>query len=346
MTRHFSHLSTWRRTATVVGSLVLLTGFVTGCSAEEEPDLVVYSGRSESLVGGILADFEQSSGLTVQVRYGDSAEMAAQLLEEGDRTPADVFFSQDAGALGALDDAGLLAGLSAETLASVPATYQAADGNWVGVTGRVRVLAYDPDQVAVDELPDDVLEFVEPQWRGRVAIAPTNASFQSFITALRVIEGEATAEEFLRGLIANDAVLYENNLTMLDGLEAGEVAVGMTNHYYLHALAEEVGADKVRTKLKFVPPGSAGALVNVAGVGVLNASERVEAAQELLDYLLSASTQADFVQATGEYPLVDGVAGPEGLPTLDELGVGAGIDLGQLHGLEQTIELLTKVGLI
>jgi iron(III) transport system substrate-binding protein len=330
----------------VLSSLLLASIALTGCSSEDEADLVIYSGRSESLVGSIIEDFEKDSGLSVQVRYGDSAEMAAQLLEEGDRTPADVFFSQDAGALGALTDAGSLAQLPEETLAAVPPNYRAVGGEWVGITGRVRVLAYDPDQVSEGELPDDVLEFADPRWRGKVAIAPANASFQTFVTALRVIEGEAATEEFLRALIANEPVLYENNLTMLDGLEAGEVAVGLTNHYYLHELSEEVGADNVRTRLKFLPPGTAGALVNVAGVGVLSASENTEAAQEFVDYLLLAQTQTDFVDVTGEYPLVAGVAGPTGLPTLAELGGGAGIDLGQLDGLEQTIELLAKVGLI
>lgn len=319
---------------------------LSGCTSKDDPDLVIYSGRSESLVGSIIEDFEERSGLSVQVRYGDSAEMAAQLMEEGDRTPADVFFSQDAGALGALADTGSLATLPEATLAAVPETYRADGGEWVGITGRVRVLAYDPDQVSVEELPDDVLEFADPAWRGKVAIAPTNASFQTFVTALRAIEGEAETEAFLRALIENEPVLYENNLTMLDGLEAGEVAVGLTNHYYLHELSEEVGADNVRTKLKFLPPGTAGALVNVAGVGVLGASVNTEAAQKFVDYLLGARTQADFVTVTGEYPLVEGVASPVGLPTLADLGGGAGIDLGQLDGLEQTVELLSKVGLI
>lgn len=330
----------------MLSALLLASIALSGCSSREDPDLVIYSGRSESLVGSIIEGFEKSSGLNVQVRYGDSAEMAAQLLEEGDRTPADVFFSQDAGALGALTDAGSLAGLPQATLAAVPSNYRADGGEWVGITGRVRVLAYDPDQVSADELPDDVLQFADPRWRGKIAIAPANASFQTFVTALRVIEGDAVTEKFLRALIANEAVLYENNLTMLDGLEAGEVAVGLTNHYYLHELAEEVGAGNVRTRLKFLPPGTAGALVNVAGVGVLAASHNTAAAQEFVDYLLNAQTQADFVDVTGEYPLVAGVAAPVGLPSLEELGGGAGIDLGQLDGLEQTIELLAKVGLI
>jgi iron(III) transport system substrate-binding protein len=339
-----------RRTVVTLAALVALAPALAACSGEPEADLVVYSGRSEELVGEIIDDFEEASDLRVEVRYGDTAEMAAQLLEEGDRTPADVFFAQDAGALGALSKDGALAPLPGRAAQAVPDTYVGSAGDWVGVTGRVRVLAYDPDQVSEADLPDRVEELTRPRWRGQVAIAPTNASFQSFVTALRVSEGEAAAERFLRGLVANDAQVYENNLTIIDAIEAGEVTVGLTNHYYLHELAEERGAENVRTRLKFLPPGTAGALVNVAGVGVLAANageaEHAEATEAFVDFLLDAETQAAFVDATGEYPLVEGVAGPEGLPSLAELGAGAGIDLGQLDSLEQTVELLTSVGLV
>lgn len=281
----------------------------------------------------------------MEVRYGDTAEMAAQLMEEGERSPADVFFAQDAGALGAVSKAGLLAPLG-DLSAQVPSQYAGTAGDWVGVTGRVRVLAYDPELVTADQLPDDVAEFTKPEWRGKVAIAPTNASFQTFVTAYRVTEGEAAAEEFLRGLIANGVKKYENNLTILDALEAGEITVGLTNHYYLHELADEVGADNVRTQLKFLPPGSAGALVNVAGVGLLQQEEANPVATEFVEFLLDPDTQAEFVEVTGEYPLVTGVAGPAGLPTLSELGAGAGVDLGALDSLDKTVALLTEVGLI
>lgn len=332
--------------AICVAVLTLAVAALTGCGAgEPDADLVIYSGRSESLVGGFIDEFEKSSGLTVQVRYGDTAEMAAQLLEEGDRTPAQVFFSQDAGALGALSDAGALATLPTELTSTIPAAYSSTDGTWLGVTGRARVIAYDPEQVAEADIPDDLSELTGERWRGEVAIAPTNASFQSFVTALRVTEGEQAAEDFLQGLVDNDAQIYENNLTMLDGLEAGEVSVGLTNHYYLYELAQEVGADNVRTRLKFPTTGSAAALVNVAGVGVLKGAQDLPAARRFVEFLVDADTQAEFVEVTGEYPLVEGVAGPDNVPALAEL-TQSGLDLAQLESLDETVALLTKVGLI
>jgi iron(III) transport system substrate-binding protein len=330
----------------VLSALILASsGMLVGCS-EEPADLVIYSGRSESLVGEIIADFEESSGLKVEVRYGDTAEMTAQVLEEGDQSKADVFFSQDGGALGALSNEGILRELPEDLVSAVPIQYTSDSADWVGVSGRVRVVAYDPDLVAENDLPDDVLEFTQSKWRGKIGIAPTNASFQTFVTALRISEGEQATEDFLRGMISNDVQIYENNLAIFDAIEAGEVTAGLVNHYYLHELQQELGADQVRTKLKFLPPGTAGALVNVAGVGILKTSEHEDSALKFAEYLLAEETQANFVDITGEYPLVEGVEGPSGLPSLTDLGQGAGVPLGQLDSLEQTIELLTKVGLI
>lgn len=334
------------RTALGLAALSLCLPLLAACGEDEPADLVIYSGRQEALVDPIIKEFEKEEGIKVEVRYGDTAELAAQLLEEGDDTPADVFFSQDAGALGAMSDAELFAALDEEDLGRVDPAYRSAAGDWVGVTGRVRVVAYDPDKVSADDLPDDVLELAAPEWAGRVAIAPTNASFQAFVTAIRVTEGDDAAREFLEGLIDNDVQLYDNNLAILDALEAGEIEVGLINHYYLHERRVELGAENVRTELKFLPPGTVGALVNVAGVGVVDGKEDNEHAQAFVDFLLSDDVQQEFVEDTGEYPLVPGVAGPEGMPTLEELGGGAGFDLSELHGLEETQALLAEVGLI
>ncbi|NYI99688.1 iron(III) transport system substrate-binding protein [Nocardioides thalensis] len=324
--------------------LALVSPLLAACGGDA--DLVIYSGRNEELVGGIIEEFEEQEGIEVEVRYGDTAELAAQVAEEGDSSPADVFFSQDAGALGLLSEEGLLTDLSEDDLGRVPEVYASTEGDWVGVTGRVRVIAYDPDQVEESELPDDVAAFTEPEWRGRVAIAPTNASFQTFITAMRVNDGEEAARAFLEGLIANDVEIYEHNLAILDALEAGEVEVGLINHYYLHEKKIELGEENVRTQLKFLPPGTAGALVNVAGVGVLEGGSDNEHADAFVEYLLSDETQAEFVEVTGEYPLVDGVEPPADVPPLEELGGGTGIDLGELSSLDETVDLLTEVGLI
>ncbi|MHB1210920.1 MAG: iron ABC transporter substrate-binding protein [Candidatus Nanopelagicales bacterium] len=320
------------------------SGTTSSTPAGGEP-LVVYSGRSEELVAPLFARFTEETGIAVSARYGDSAELAAQLIEEGDATPAQVYFSQDAGALGAVAAEGLLAPLPDGVAAGVPAQYQSTDGTWTGVTGRARVIAYAPDQVAADEVPSTVLELTDPRWRGQVGIAPTNASFQAFVTAMRRTEGEEATKAWLEGLVANDVQTYEKNGLILDAVDAGQVQLGLINHYYWYEKAAEVGADAMRAKIAFMAPGDPGSLVNVAGVGVTGPAADNAYAAELVAWLLTPAVQQWFVENTYEYPLVAGVATADGLPALESLN-GPDVALADLADLPGTLDLLAEVGLL
>jgi len=307
---------------------------------DAEGPLVVYSGRSEDLVGPLLAEFSATTGIELEVRYGDTAELAAAILAEGAASPADVFFGQDAGALGALEAAERFAELPAETLELVDPAYRSAAGRWVGVTGRVRVLAHSAD-LSDDELPDSVTELTDPRWRGRVGWAPTNASFQAFVTALRLLEGEDVARAWLEGMIANDVQPYEKNTAIVEAVARGEIDLGLTNHYYLlRYLAEDPAYPVVNRFL----PSDVGGLVNVAGVGVLSTSARPNAARALVAHLLSEEVQRGFAAAAAaEYPLRFGVEAASALPSLEALAPPA-LDLGRLEDLAGTLELLREVG--
>lgn len=316
-------------------------------AAAEFPEgegLVVYSGRSEELVAPLLAEFTTQTGIPVQVRYGDSAELAAQLIEEGDRSPADIYFGQDAGALGALDAAGLCAPLPENLIGAVPAQFQSANGTWTGITGRARVIAYDSSQLAAEEVPTSVLELTDPRWKGQVAIAPTNASFQAFITGMRVALGDQATQEWLQAMVDNDVQVYEKNGLIRDAVDAGEVQLGLINHYYWYEKAAEVGEDAMNVQIAFPAAGDPGALVNVAGACVLPTAAHAEDANEMLTWLLLPDTQEWFVSQTFEYPLVAGVPAPAGLPALDSLQ-GPDISLAQLEDLPGTLAMLQEVGL-
>lgn len=336
------------------GALLTVSLLVTACAggggdaAPAEPTaadegtrtLTLYSGRDEELVGPLIQQFQEASGITVDVRYGSTTELAAQLAEEGDATPAQVFLSQDAGALGALSEAGAFATLPAETSGAVQAPYTSTDGSWVGLTGRARVAAYNTS-IPEAEVPADVTELTDPRWRGRVGIAPTNASFQAFITAMRVSDGEDAAREFLEGLRANDVQSFENNGAIIEAVSSNAIDVGLTNHYYF--LEAEVPPPNAA--MKFGAPGTVSALVNVTGAGILSGAADSAEAQELVAFLVSEQAQEYFATETGEYPLIDGVPSPEGVPALADLQA-PDIDLGQLRDLEGTTQLLTQVGLI
>lgn len=314
-------------------------------AAAEAGELVVYSGRNENLIAPLLEKFEKSSGIEVVARYGGSAELAAQLLEEGSRTPAAVFLSQDAGALGALQDEDLLAPVDQAVLDQVPAKYRSAEGRWVGVSGRSRVLVYNPRLTPESELPASVFDLTRPEYKGKVGYAPTNASFQSFVTALRVVEGEEKAKEFLTGFKANEPTAYDGNALIVDAVNDGQIPFGLVNHYYLYEKAAEVGGlDKLEARNYLFPGADLGSLVNVAGVGLLEGNVS-EDAKAFVEFLLGPEAQTYFAEVTKEFPLIAGVQ-PDvpGLPPLSSLQ-GPDVDLSQLDTLAQTLALLDEVGL-
>lgn len=331
---------------------ITLGATLTACSSTESSTsdvpsdgVVVYSGRSEELVAPLFALFTEETGIPVEARYGDTAELAAQMIEEGNGTPAQVYFAQDAGALGAVSTEGLLAPLPQSTLDQVSATYRSTDGTWVGVSGRARVIAYDADQVPADQVPASIFELTDPKWKGQVAIAPTNASFQSFVTALRVTDGDDAARAWLEGLVANDVQKFEKNGLILDAVDAGQVQLGLINHYYWYEKAAEVGAEAMRAQIAFTAPQDPGSLVNVAGAGITIGSANSNNANAFVQWLLSPTAQQYFVDNTFEYPVVEGIAAADGLPALDTLR-GPDIELAQLADLPSTLTMLEDVGLL
>lgn len=336
------------------GALVVAFALVasTGCSDDSTDStdsnadskvLTIYTGRNVELIEPLVETFEKESGIDVELRAGGSAELAAQIITEGAASPADLFFSQDAGALGAVTKKGLFAELDSSILDLVPAAYRAQDGSWVGVSGRSRVIVYNPD--LVPDPPTEIDGLLDPKWKGQLGFAPTNASWQAFVTALRLVRGEAEAKTWLEKFIKNEPKAYENNAVVRDAVDAGDIALGPINHYYLYELINEVGADKVTAKNQFLGNGDVGGLVNVAGVAVLKTAPDAENATKFVDFLLSAEGQTYFAEKTFEYPLVDGIAPPAGVPSLDSLDPPE-IDLSDLDSLEQTQELLSEVGLL
>jgi iron(III) transport system substrate-binding protein len=327
----------------------LLTGLAACGGDASEPDnqqILLYSGRNEALVKPLFEKFTKETGIELEVRYGSTAQMAAQLAEEGDRSPAEVFLAQDAGGLGAVNKKGMLATLPAEVTAKVPENYRAKDGNWIGVTARSRVLVYNPTLVRADELPKSVFDLTAPRWKGKVAIAPTNGSFQAFVTGVRVQHGEQKAKEYFTALKANDVQIRENNIAIVTDVDAGKVPLGLVNHYYLGEIAKERGTtpDKLNAKLHFFAAGDTGAMVNVSGIGVLRRSAGDPDVRKLLDYLLGTEAQTWFAEQTFEYPLAGGAPAPAYVPPLAELKVPA-IDLNDLETLEASVALIKSTGL-
>lgn len=325
---------------------VLAGTAATACGGDDDggKTLTVYAGRSETLVGPLLDRFTDETGIDVEVRYAGTAELASTILEEGNNSPADVFFAQDAGALGALANEGRLVELPESVLSLVDPRLRSEDGRWVGVSGRARVVVYNTDNITPADLPNSILDFTDPEWNGRIGWAPTNASFQAFVTGLRLTEGEEGARAWLEGIQANDPVAFEGNGAALEAVAAGEIDVAFINHYYLYQLRNETGGD-VSAANHFLANGDPGALINVAGAGILDTADASDEAQEFVEWLLTESSQQYFATETHEYPVIEGVPAEEDLVSLDQIQ-SPQIDLSDLSDLEGTLELLQETGVV
>ncbi|MHC4884062.1 MAG: iron ABC transporter substrate-binding protein [Planctomycetota bacterium] len=325
----------------VRGIVLAVLAVVLAFPVSAEDSLVLYSGRKKNLVGPLIKQFEKKTGIKVQVKYGKTAQMAMLIQEEGANSPADLFWGQDAGAMGALSKR--FVPLAADLTGKVPERFRAAGNRWVPVSGRARVIAYSPERAKT--LPKSVFDLTKPEYKGRVGWAPTNASFQAFVTALRVAHGEAKAEAWLKGMKANGAKVYPKNTPIIQALAAGEIDLGLPNHYYLlRFLAKD---PKFPVKQSFFAPGDIGNLVNVAGVGVLAKSKKQATALKLVAFLLSAEAQTYFVTKTYEYPMLDSIApAPQLAPSKDLLGNAPAVKLDQIADLDGTLKLLRKVGLL
>ena len=304
--------------------------------------LVVYSGRSESLVGPIIEQFAEATGIDVKVKYGSTFEVAATLLEEGPNSPADVFFAQDPGGLGAVSE--LLSTLPGDVVLKVPEWARSSDGSWVGISGRARVIVYSAELVSEDELPTSVKDLTDPKWKGRIGWPPTNASFRTMVTAMRMMWGEDETRQWLLDMQANEPGIFPKNTPIVAAVGAGEVAVGLVNHYYLHRFIQEEGDDFAARNL-FLKNGGPDSLVMVAGASILNTSENRDNAEAFMRFMLSRVAQQYFAGQTFEYPLVEGVKTHRLLPPLDTLN-GPDINLSQLSDLQGTDALLRETGVI
>ena len=306
-------------------------------------DLTIYSGRSESLVGPLIEQFEQESGLNVEVRYGDTAEMAATILEEGANSPADIYYGQDAGALGALAKAGRLAPIPEDSLSLVEPRFRSPEGLWIGTSGRARTVIYNTDLLTEADLPDDIFGFCAPEWQGRLGWAPTNGSFQAFVTALRVTEGEERAGEWLACIQANEVNVFSGNTAIVEAVGSSEITAGFVNHYYLFQYLAENPDFPARN---YHPrAGDTSAMTNVAGVGIVDTTDNREAAEAFVAFLLRESSQQYFNTETNEYPLAADISLNPLLIPLSTIDT-PDIDLSDLDDLEGTLQLLQDLGIL
>lgn len=332
---------------------LVLSFALTACGGNDRPetstdeglaasdDLVLYAGRSQALVEPLLDRFREETGINVRARFGRDAELLAALEEEGDRSEADLFWANTAGALGAASNAGLLTAMP-DSLLERPGAYVPSSGLWVPVTTRFRVLAYNPDAITEGDLPASVMDLpAMDDLRGRIGWTPTYSSFQDFITAMQLVHGEDSTRTWIQGIEALGPKAYPSNTPMLEAMLAGEIDVALTNHYYVRRITEGEAENAESVAIHRFAPGDVGNLALVTGAGVLEAGASEANAHRLLAYLLSPEAQSLAAETVHEYPVLRDAAVPSYLLPFDEaVQLSPEIDFERLRNIEGTLRLL------
>jgi len=326
------------------GLIALIVALAVSACSTDSDTLTVYSGRSEELIGPLIQQFEEESGIDVAVRYGGSTEIAATLLEEGDRSPADVVFTQDPASIGAVALEGMLDRLPDDLLSRVPERFSDTDGLWVGVSGRVRTIVYDTTLLTPADLPATEDGLIGSEWQGLVGIAPANGSFLAFVAAKILLDGEVATLAWLEGMAANGSPAYSNNSSIVSAVADGQLDSGLVNHYYLLRRLKE--QPQTSAANYFFPEPTAGSLVMPAGVGILRTTDNREAAETFVAFLLSERSQQYFASETFEYPLLPGVSANNALPPIGDVPTPE-VDLSELATvLDLATDLVTQAGLL
>lgn len=306
--------------------------------------ITLYNGQHEQTTAQLVSAFEKRTGVQVKTRSSDEVELGNQIVQEGSNSPADVFYTENTPVLEHLREESLLAPIEPSTLAVIPARYSSSQGDWVGVSARVSVMVY-TSKISPASLPSSILALAEPQWKGKLAIAPSETDFQPLITGITKLDGAAAAEKWLAGVKANSRI-YPDNETVVTQVNNGQSAIGLINHYYWYRLRDEVGQSGLHSALHFYAPRDPGYLLNVSGAAVLKSSSHQAAAQAFVAFLVSREGQEVIAHSHSyEYPLRPGVSPASSLTPFNQLQPAA-VTLEDLGDGSAPLALEQKLGLL
>ena len=325
--------------------LVALAAALAGCgSSSGKPSIAVYNGQHPQLTQALVAAFEKQTGITVRMRTNDSVVLADQILQEGGRSPADVYISENSPELMTLEQHGLLAKLSRPILDQVPAKDNSPAGEWVGMALRVSSLVYDPALLAQSQLPASVLDLAQPRWKGKVGLAPTDSDFPPLVGAVIAAHGTKAATTWLEGLKRN-AQIYQDDEAVIVAVNRGDVASGVINQYYWYRLRLEVGKNAMHSSLYYFPNNDVGSITNISGAAVLASSKHRQAAERFVEFLVSEAGQQIIAEGDDfEYPARPGVPPNSALPPLSAIA-HATLSAVALGNDQQGAALIQQVGL-
>jgi iron(III) transport system substrate-binding protein len=307
--------------------IVVLTVSGCGIGSADVPGgsgetITLYSAQHQQTTDALIAAFTKQTGIKVRVANNDEDVLTAQIAQEGDLSPADVFYTENSNWLEQLNDQGLLVKVRPSTLANVPKRDSAVNGNWVGVSARVSVLIYNTSKLKPGQLPRSVMELADPKWLGKIEIAPSETDLWPIVSSIDRAKGHAAALRWLIGLETNaggnDNV--PDNETITRDVSQGVSELGLINHYYYYRLVAEIGQSSVKAKIAYFAPHDPGYVEDISGAGVLKSSKHQAAAQKLVNFMTSAVGQKVLAQSDSfEYPIHPGVAASPELTPLSQL---------------------------
>ncbi|GLZ28549.1 iron ABC transporter substrate-binding protein [Lentzea sp. NBRC 105346] len=330
------------RVTAAVSAVVLAAGCGNGASGGDA--LTLYNAQHEDLMKAMVEGFTKETGIKVNLRSGKDFELANQIVQEGDASPADVFVTENSPAMSLVDAKGRFAKVDDATLAQVPGQYSPSSGNWVGFAARSTVFAYNSKQLTAEQLPKSIVDVAQPQWQGKIGVAAAGADFQAIVSAVLEVTGEDATKQWLAGLKRN-AKIYPGNIAVMKAVNSGEIQGGVIYHYYWYKDRAEASANSKDTELKFFTDGDPGAFVSVSGAGVVKASKKQADAQKLVKYLTSKGGQQILSDSKAlEYAIAKDATPNSKLKPLNELKPPP-IDVAKLNG-PKVVELMQQAGLI
>jgi iron(III) transport system substrate-binding protein len=298
-----------------VAAVAACCGVLAGCgtaSGSDSQSITLYNGQHEQTADALVNAFEKEYGITVNIRSDDEDTLADEIVTEGSHSPADVFYTENSPPLESLQAKGLLAKVDASTLSHTPAKYNSPDGDWVGVSGRVSVLIWNPSLISESQLPTHVSQLAEAKYKGKLALAPQETDFQPIVTAYDRAYGKSATLSWLKAINANaSGHIYPDNETIADEVNRGAVAFGIVNQYYWYRMRAEIGASNVHSQITHFAPGDPGYVVDISGAAILKSSTHQEAAQKFLAFITSKQGQSIIGDPSKsisfEYPIASGV---------------------------------------
>ncbi len=316
--------------------------------------ITLYSGQHVQTADNLISAFEKKTGISVVVRSDDEDVLADQIAAEGSKSPADVFLTENSPPLESLQAKGLLSPVDSATLARTPSKYNSPQGDWVGVSARVSVIVYDPSLISASQLPTHIAQLADPQYKGKLALAPGETDFQPIVTAYQRAYGTAATLIWLKKIGANAAGhIYPDNETIADEVNRGVAAFGVVNQYYWYRMRAETGSGDLHSKITSFAPGDPGYVIDVSGAAVLKSSKHQAAAQKFLAFLVSKQGQ-EIIATPGtgagqslsfEYPIASGVGTKAGESPFSQLKPYP-VTIGELGDGRTAITLMTKAGLL